>query len=342
MTINAAALNLIKGFESKELKAYRDAVGIWTIGYGHTAMAGPPSPKAGMTITSAEADALLLKDLGKYEAPVKKLVKVPLNENQYGALTSLVFNIGEGNFAKSTLLKKLNAGNYAAVPAELMKWNKAKGKVLAGLTRRRKAEGQLFTKPVSARPKPVPAPAKPAPVPVEPIVPKPAPTPAPASDKAIIANVQRRLKELGYNPGGDDGILGPLTKGSILSFRNDNGLKPSDEIDADLLKALATASPRKMVPERANASASEIATKVPEANAHWWNKYLAGGGAGTGALLAVGDAIAPAKGYVDQLRDDVPPWAWFLLFAIFCGGIAYMALRGQKSSDDAYRTGERR
>ena len=149
-TINKDTLGLIKTFEGLELSAYPDAVGVWTIGYGHTAMAGDPKPVAGMKITKQEAEDLLLHDLKKYEEPVKKLVTVKLNDNQYGALVSFVYNLGAGNFAKSSLLRRLNKGEYDAVPSEMMKWNKADGKVLNGLTRRRTAESVLWRKAVSA------------------------------------------------------------------------------------------------------------------------------------------------------------------------------------------------
>lgn len=160
--VNEATLTLIKSFEGWRDTAYKDAVGVWTIGFGHTSMAGPPEVKPGMKFTKAEGRAILLRDLKKYEDAVLKYVKVPLNENQYGALVSFCFNVGPGNLQKSTLVKKLNAGDYASVPAEMAKWNKANGKVLAGLTRRREAEGVLFKTPVSGNaPSPAPKPSSP-------------------------------------------------------------------------------------------------------------------------------------------------------------------------------------
>lgn len=152
--INKETLDLIKSFEGLELKAYKDAVGVWTIGYGHTAAAGLPNPKSGMTITSQEAENLLLNDLKKYEAPVRNSVKVPLNDNQYGALVSFTYNVGEGNFKKSTLLKKVNARDFEGAAKEFAKWNKAGGKVLKGLTRRRAAEAELFLKSGISQPAP--------------------------------------------------------------------------------------------------------------------------------------------------------------------------------------------
>jgi lysozyme len=143
---NQAGIDLIKKWEGKENEAYRDPVGIWTIGYGHTADAGPPYPKAGMRISDKEAEELLKKDLGQYERAVEELVKVPLTDNQFAALVSFTYNLGAGNLKKSTLLKKLNAGDYEAVPAELAKWVNAGGKKLEGLVNRRKKEADLWNK----------------------------------------------------------------------------------------------------------------------------------------------------------------------------------------------------
>lgn len=148
--VNAATLALIKSFEGWRDTAYKDAVGVWTIGFGHTSMAGPPEVKPGMKINKAEGEAILARDLVKYENAIRNYVRVPLNENQFGALVSWCYNVGPGNVAKSTLVKRLNAGQYDAVPAELLKWNKAGGKVLKGLTRRREAEAVLFQKHASS------------------------------------------------------------------------------------------------------------------------------------------------------------------------------------------------
>ena len=157
MKTNAEAVQLIKDFEGFVPKWYRDPVGVWTIGYGHTDSAGSPkwATSKTMILSEAEATAILQRDLGQYEDSVARLVKVPLNENQHGALVSFTYNLGAGNLAQSTLLRKLNAGDYAGAAAEFPRWNKAGGKELAGLTRRRAAEKALFEKPVSVLAKPV-------------------------------------------------------------------------------------------------------------------------------------------------------------------------------------------
>lgn len=144
--LNNETINLIKSFEGWRANAYKDAVGIWTIGYGHTAMAGPPAPKSGMSITREEGENLLRKDLRKYQKAVDSMINVPLNDNQYGALVSFTYNVGPGNLRTSTLRKKLNRGDYEGAVSEFRKWVKAGGKTLRGLQRRRKAERILFLK----------------------------------------------------------------------------------------------------------------------------------------------------------------------------------------------------
>lgn len=144
MKISPAGINLIKEFEGVRLKAYKCPAGVYTIGVGHSSAAGPPAVKAGMEITNAQAMKILAQDLVQFEDGVEAAVKMPLTQNQFDALVSFTFNVGLGAFQKSTLLKKLNAGQYDAVPAELMKWTKAGGKELPGLVRRRRAEAALW------------------------------------------------------------------------------------------------------------------------------------------------------------------------------------------------------
>lgn len=144
MKVSKAGLNLIKEFEGVRLEAYKCPANVWTIGIGHTSAAGAPEVVPGMKITLQQAYDILNRDLDQYEEAVNKLVKVPLTQNQFDALVSFVYNVGVGSFQKSTLLKKLNAGDYSAVPGELMKWTKAGGKELPGLVRRRRAEAALW------------------------------------------------------------------------------------------------------------------------------------------------------------------------------------------------------
>ncbi|MBI1239826.1 MAG: glycoside hydrolase family protein [Alphaproteobacteria bacterium] len=155
-TINETGLNLLKTFEGLRLDAYVDPVGVVTVGYGHTSTA-----KLGQTITEEQAEELLRKDLAWAEEAVQKNVKVPLNPNEFSALVSLVFNIGERNFKNSTTLKRLNAGDRAGAAEAIERWNRGtvngEKVVLNGLVRRRSAERALFQTPVVEGPPPPPA-----------------------------------------------------------------------------------------------------------------------------------------------------------------------------------------
>jgi len=148
--LNQVSVDLIKSFEGWRAKAYPDP-GTGgepiTIGYGHTTAAGPPSVHLGMTITQELGETILRNDLKKTCATVSGAVKTKINDNQFGALVSLCFNIGAGNFLKSTLLKKVNAKDFAGAALQFAAWNKAAGHVMAGLTKRRAAEAALFSKP---------------------------------------------------------------------------------------------------------------------------------------------------------------------------------------------------
>jgi lysozyme len=139
--ISKNGIDLIKNWEGCRTDAYLCPAGIWTIGYGHTRTA-----TQGMKIDYTKADSLLLEDLKRFESAIRQLVKVPLNQNQFDALVSFTFNVGEDAFKGSTLLKLLNAGNYNAAAAQFGKWVYAGKKVLPGLVARREAEYQLFIK----------------------------------------------------------------------------------------------------------------------------------------------------------------------------------------------------
>ena len=133
MEISQEGLSLIKKFEGCELEAYKCAAGVWTIGYGST-----NNVNEGMEISQERADMLLLEDVEVFEEAVNKLVEVPLEQNQFDALVSWTFNLGSTNLKNSTLLKVLNDKDYEGVPAQIKRWNKAGGKVLQGLVRRRR------------------------------------------------------------------------------------------------------------------------------------------------------------------------------------------------------------
>ena len=170
MNMSQAGIDaLLKKFEGCKLTAYKCPAGIWTIGYGHTSAAGEPQVTEGLTITPDEANQILKRDLVKYETPVKSLVKVDLNQNQFDVLVDFAYNAGVGNLKTSTLLKRVNAGDFDAVPTELMKWTKGGGKELPGLVRRRRAECEWWRGPAVEPPHEVEAQqrAEPDPVPVK-------------------------------------------------------------------------------------------------------------------------------------------------------------------------------
>lgn len=149
LTISEAGVNLIKKYEGLKLKAYLCPVGVPTIGYGHTKTVSAADVRNGKVITEQVADALLRADIKSFEKVVSKLIKVEINQNQFDALVSFVFNVGEGAFAKSTLLRKINAKDRSASD-EFIKWvnGTVNGKKvqLPGLVKRRAEERDLFLK----------------------------------------------------------------------------------------------------------------------------------------------------------------------------------------------------
>ncbi len=144
-TINEHGIELIKHFESLRLKAYQDSVGVWTIGWGHTGLThNDGTVYEGREITEDEAVELLKRDLKTFEEAVEKCVDVDIDDNQFSALVSFAFNLGETNLNRSTLLKKLNGEQYFNASKEFKKWSRAGGKRLGGLVRRRISERNLF------------------------------------------------------------------------------------------------------------------------------------------------------------------------------------------------------
>jgi len=147
MTLNKEASDLIKSFEGCKLKAYQCSAKKWTIGYGNTYFEDGTPVVAGNAITQEKAEQLFELIANEFSANVAKLVTSNVTDNQFGALVSFAYNCGVVNLQKSTLLKKVNANhNDTTIKAEFLKWNKAGGKVLAGLTRRREAELKLYYK----------------------------------------------------------------------------------------------------------------------------------------------------------------------------------------------------
>jgi len=153
MKVNKAGIDLIKEFEGLRLEAYKCPAGVWTIGYGTTARAGVGiKPEAGMAVTEAEAEWYLEQSVAKFAAGVEAVITAPVDENEFAAMVSLAYNIGMTGFRKSSALRHFNAGDKAKAAAAIKLWNKAGGKVLAGLVRRREAEVALFWTPVPVAP----------------------------------------------------------------------------------------------------------------------------------------------------------------------------------------------
>ena len=140
MKTSEVGVELIKEFEGCKQVAYQDSVGVWTIGYGHT-----KDVYEGQLAIKKTIERWLQEDLEEFESYVSKLVKVELNQNQFDALVAWTYNLGPTNLKESTMLRKLNYGDYESVPDEMRRWNKAGGEVLNGLVRRRDAEANLFS-----------------------------------------------------------------------------------------------------------------------------------------------------------------------------------------------------
>ena len=143
MHVSENCVKLIQRFEGCKLDAYQDAVSVWTCGWGSTG----PDIHHGTKFTQEQADKRLRDHLELVEGCLSRNVTVPLNQNQIDALACWIYNLGCGNFMNSTLLKKLNTGDYAAVPDQIKRWNRAGTQVLPGLVTRRAAEAELFGTP---------------------------------------------------------------------------------------------------------------------------------------------------------------------------------------------------
>jgi len=305
MKTSTAGRQAIARHEGNKLKAYPDpATGgePFTIGVGHTSRAGPPKVTKGMTITAAESDAILTRDLATFEAAVSKAVKVPVSQNQFDAMVSLAFNIGGGAFAKSTLVKKLNAGDVAGAANAFLSWNKAAGKVMKGLTTRREAERKLFlaktAPPESAAPQA--SAGLPTPIRTDSIL-------ARGSRGPIVGDLQRWLNTLGYGPLKVDDHFGADTERAVVAFQIDHGLKEDGIAGGRTSTAIGKAiADKELKPaiEKAEQKAEEAEQKVVEAEktvpetareevkekTSFWSWLLGALGVGGGGLSAISGA----------------------------------------------------
>lgn len=147
MQVSDKGIELIKRFEGCSLSAYPDpgtGGAPWTIGYGWTGNVDGKPVRAGMKIDQDTADRLLRTGIVSYDQAVNKMLKVKVTQNQYDALVSLAYNIGTRALSTSTLMKKLNDGDYGGAADEFLRWNKSGVKAMPGLTNRRKAEREVF------------------------------------------------------------------------------------------------------------------------------------------------------------------------------------------------------
>ncbi|EPG37711.1 lysozyme [Acinetobacter colistiniresistens] len=143
---SSVGINLITSFEDLKLNAYDDGVGVWTIGFGTTIYPNGLRVKRGDRCTVEQAKSFFQQNLRRFEATVNQAVNVVINQNQFDALISLTYNIGQSAFKRSTLLKKLNAEDYEGAADQFLVWNRGGGEILRGLVRRRETERALFLK----------------------------------------------------------------------------------------------------------------------------------------------------------------------------------------------------
>jgi len=228
--VSAAGIDLIAGFEGWSATLYNDVADNATIGYGHLVHAGPitnadRNGPYGKGISKQQGLALLASDVESKAQAVRQYVTVKLNQGQFDALVSFAYNVGAGNLKSSTLLKKLNAGDYAGAANEFANWTKAGGKVLEGLKRRRAAEAAMFRGQGTSQPaKPPATPAAKWP---------PSRTLRQGDNGADVAELQRRLKVTA------DGDFGPKTKAAVVAFQKAKKLTADGIVGPRTAAALA-------------------------------------------------------------------------------------------------------
>lgn len=334
MTLTPLGRAALVSREALKTTAYKDSVGVWTIGVGHTSAAGPPKVTPGLTITEAEALTIFDRDLAQYEAAVDKAVTVLLADHERDALVSICYNIGPAGLARSTFVKRLNAGDRAGAAAAIMAWTKPKE-----VTSRREAERDQFLTPYEvAAPKArsndrvrvkaggarsattakssvvqpsaaISAPRVDAAPPAAPTIPwwgrllgiKPPAVSRPGlspKGSAALWDVQKALRDRAYYTKGLlDGLDGGLTQGAVAQARKDNGMGDGG-IDDAFLAALPTMPPRPVSTARANISLTKAAEYAPEVFQPL--KWL--GGIGLGSLGLGG---ADTAGLFDKVQTVV-------------------------------------
>lgn len=253
-TISPAGTRFVAAREAVVLHAYPDATGTWTIGAGHTAAAGPPVPVAGMTITEADAYALLATDFARvYEPKLRSLAKVALAQYEFDALDSFIYNVGGGNLAGSTLLAKLNAGDKAGAAEHFGDWVRSKGVVLPGLVTRRAAERTIFL--TGQYPDDAPAPHETAAAMTEQHM------IAKGAKGADVVTLQKQLAAAGYavKPDGD---FGNATDNAVREFQSARGLPVDGVVGLKTWMALDKAETAAVAPKPVVAKPTPLAPAV--------------------------------------------------------------------------------
>jgi GH24 family phage-related lysozyme (muramidase) len=246
MAINKNGLDLIKHFEGLRLEAYLDPVGILTIGWGHTGSDVFPGQK----ITLKQAEQLLEDDLSGHEAFVDRVVKVDLVENQRAALVSFAFNVGNGSLQSSTLLKRLNSGDYQGAAREFGRWvngtHNGKKITLPGLVRRRRAEAQLFLDEVVdlAVPRPEIFAVESDTASLEHFSSAPIPLSQLGGNEDLVIAIQKRLAELGFLDPPADGKYGPVSHWALSEFCYVNGLSLGGGFTTEIARRLTDPTAR--------------------------------------------------------------------------------------------------
>lgn len=321
MQMTAIGRAVLASREGVRLRAYKDSVGVWTIGIGHTAAAGAPAPKAGMTITADECDRIFVRDLGLFEQAIAKALKVPVADHEFDALVSLAFNVGAHGAANSTIIKKLNAKDRIGAAKAFLNWKRP-----PEIVSRREAEMDQFMVPYSvALPKARRSDARPAKAKTS----KPAiAPPAPAKDaaqppKPLLTTYQQRLKDLGFYGMKVDGLWGAGTSGAIGAFKHANGLSGENTFDPEMVALLMSdeAKAKTVSEERANATAADIREEAPIVRK-----------AERGETAAVVQAVVPAAGglawYASQAVEYLQPVREFLEdvpVGVWVGGVVAIA-----------------
>lgn len=201
--VDQKGLEFIAQEEGVVLHAYKDVVGVWTIGIGHTNLAGTePKVVPGMTITEKEAYAILSRDVRKFSDRVKKYVGPDLKQHEHNGSTS--FDLNTGAINRASWVPQFKAGHKDEARRRILMWNKAGGRTLTGLTNRRRREANVILDGV------YPADSK--------------QSRAVSTGIESIKDYQRKLTDLGYSPGAADGIKGAKTEAAIKAFQADNGL----------------------------------------------------------------------------------------------------------------------